>query len=366
MFLRSLGLLLWCATVSVAFAAGRKVPQLTFAKRVHNFGLVAEEKGAVGCVFTFTNTGKASLVITNATADCGCTIPTYPLESIEPGQTGELRVSYNPEGRPGTFIKHVRVYSNASEAPIELEIKGTVTTLGGNEDRRYQLRVGGLQVSNKRLVFPIVSSADSSIVRLVVNNPTDKAIAVRFTQIPRFVSISKAAFTLAPNEPEELYLTTQPQFTRKPGFYLEPLLLEATPEGGKRATEGILIDVPVIEPSVARMREVAPEMQLLTYHDFGEREVSDTISGEIEISNTGNAPLKIYDFFSGSPALSLILDSRVVAPGEKTLLRYTLYMSLVKELGGVLAHNASLLVNDPHGPYRKIKFKASIKKQVQP
>ena len=95
---------------------GEAIPAITFADSVHNFGLVAEEKGPVGCIFSFTNTGNAPLVITNATADCGCTTPSYTRETVEPGAKGEVRVSYNPEGRPGTFVKKVRIYSNAQGA----------------------------------------------------------------------------------------------------------------------------------------------------------------------------------------------------------------------------------------------------------
>ena len=36
-------------------------------------------------VFTFTNTGKEPLIITNAKGSCGCTVPEYPKEPIAPG-----------------------------------------------------------------------------------------------------------------------------------------------------------------------------------------------------------------------------------------------------------------------------------------
>src|SRR5512139_718104 len=49
---------------------------ITFSMLEHNFGAVkAGEK--VGCIFPFTNTGDADLVLTSATASCGCTVPKY-------------------------------------------------------------------------------------------------------------------------------------------------------------------------------------------------------------------------------------------------------------------------------------------------
>ncbi len=79
-------------------------------------------------VFKFTNTGNAPLVITNAQGSCGCTVPSYPKEPIAPGETGEIKVTYDIN-RLGTFTKTVTLTTNAvkpEEKSIKLMIKGTV------------------------------------------------------------------------------------------------------------------------------------------------------------------------------------------------------------------------------------------------
>lgn len=339
------------------------IPVISFADSVYNFGLVAEEKGPVGCVFSFTNTGKVPLVITNATADCGCTTPSYTLEPIEPGKRGEVRVSYNPEGRPGTFVKKIRVYSNAGEYPKELVIKGNVTTLGGNEDRKYQLRVGGLQVSNRRLSFPIVSASSGATIRLVVNNPTDYPITVRFRKVPKFVTMSKTEFTLAPNEPEELYLTSQVLAGDKSSLRQSVLHLEAKDmQSGTRERADIEVSMPVVSDQLMEENDTAPKMELLTYFDFGERSEAETIKGVIPIENNGNAPLEIYSVVSGNKAISIKAKSKTIAAGAKGELVYSINMREVTRQGGKLSQNIDILVNDPNGPLRKVRFMVTTKK----
>lgn len=102
-------------------------PQISFAEKQYNFGIVAENGGPISHFFEFTNTGDAPLVIISATASCGCTRPTYPTEPIAPGKKGKIKVTYLPEGRPGEFDKVVKVRTNAKDSKkISLKITGTV------------------------------------------------------------------------------------------------------------------------------------------------------------------------------------------------------------------------------------------------
>lgn len=78
-------------------------------------------------VFTFTNTGDAPLQITNAKGSCGCTVPTYPKEPINPGEKAKIEVRYDTN-RIGPFQKTVTLTTNEPEAVSThiLKIHGTV------------------------------------------------------------------------------------------------------------------------------------------------------------------------------------------------------------------------------------------------
>ena len=106
----------------LAFAAGEA--EIKFDKTSHNFGSVPESQ-KVTCTFKFTNTGDNLLVIHQAIASCGCTVPKYSKEPIKPGESGEITVTYNGAGKfPGHFKKSITIRTNAKQEIIRLYIEG--------------------------------------------------------------------------------------------------------------------------------------------------------------------------------------------------------------------------------------------------
>jgi hypothetical protein len=99
------------------------VPTLTFATTVVDYGMI--KKGSEpNRTFTFKNTGNAPLLITDAKASCGCTVPTFPQGAILPGESSEIIVRYDTQ-RVGLISKSVTILSNAGE-PVVLKITGEV------------------------------------------------------------------------------------------------------------------------------------------------------------------------------------------------------------------------------------------------
>ena len=104
-------------------------PEMTFEKTVHDFGTI-EQGTNVETTFTFTNTGNAPLVITNAKSTCGCTTPDVPKnESIAPGETRQMTVKFNGSGQ-GQVTKTVTLSANTESGTEKLRIKAFVTPKG--------------------------------------------------------------------------------------------------------------------------------------------------------------------------------------------------------------------------------------------
>ena len=76
--------------VAMSAVAGAKIK---FDKFEHDYGTFSAKNGLQTCVFTFVNTGDKPLVITQAVASCGCTVPTYTKQPIQPGEKGELKAA---------------------------------------------------------------------------------------------------------------------------------------------------------------------------------------------------------------------------------------------------------------------------------
>ncbi len=91
----------------------------------YNFGKAVDGE-KVSYNFRFKNTGQKPLIITAASASCGCTVPEKPELPILPGDTGFIKVVFNSEGRVGTAHKTVHVISNARPDFPDLLLTGEV------------------------------------------------------------------------------------------------------------------------------------------------------------------------------------------------------------------------------------------------
>ena len=100
-------------------------PVMTFAKESHDFGQVNEGDKVVFDFF-FTNTGKSALIISNATATCGCTVPEYPKQPLAPGNTGIIHVLFNSTGKSGMQNKIITLTTNTFKGNEELHLVGNV------------------------------------------------------------------------------------------------------------------------------------------------------------------------------------------------------------------------------------------------
>ena len=150
---------LFMALTAVAMMAQQ--PVITFEKTEHDFGKINEADGRVSTVFEFKNEGMAPLVLSNVRASCGCTTPTWTKEPIEPGQTGSITVTYNPNGRPGRFQKTVTITSNATEATKRVYIKGEVIPKAAKPANKYTVAVGALNMKTKTLDLGTIKKGES-------------------------------------------------------------------------------------------------------------------------------------------------------------------------------------------------------------
>ena len=101
-----------------------KTPEITFEKLVHDYGQIYQGENGE-CEFVFKNTGKAELVLTNCRSSCGCTVPSWPKDSIAPGKKAVIKVKYNTQ-RIGQINKTITVESNAVNDRVVLKITGNV------------------------------------------------------------------------------------------------------------------------------------------------------------------------------------------------------------------------------------------------
>lgn len=119
-------------TASASDSQEQKYPKLVFDNTTHDFGNI-NEGDIVEHDFTFKNEGEAPLIITNARASCGCTVPEYPKnKAIAPGEEGKMTIRFNSNGRPNQQMKSIRITSNTEKGQETLRIKAFVNPKNKN------------------------------------------------------------------------------------------------------------------------------------------------------------------------------------------------------------------------------------------
>jgi hypothetical protein len=125
-----------CLLLFVSMAAAQAVPNeesvaqspttaITFDESEFNFGKVAVGE-KVQHIYRFTNTGDEPLVLSNAKGSCGCTVPTWPKDPIQPGGSGAIVVEFDTKGKMGPQVKQVTITANTDPTHTNVYIKGEV------------------------------------------------------------------------------------------------------------------------------------------------------------------------------------------------------------------------------------------------
>ncbi len=112
----------------ITLSMAQKPAQIKFDQTTHNFGSFSESNPKVTCTFTYTNVGEQPLVVNQAIASCGCTVPEYTKTPVQPGEKGEIKVTYNGAGKfPGHFKKSITIRTNGAVEMTRLYIEGDMT-----------------------------------------------------------------------------------------------------------------------------------------------------------------------------------------------------------------------------------------------
>ncbi len=100
--------------------------ELTFKETTYDFGEIAQGE-KVEKEYEFTNTGKSPLKIVDAKSSCGCTVPAFPEEMIQPGETNKIKVVFDSFGKRGDIKKKITVSANTyPKTTTEIYLTGKV------------------------------------------------------------------------------------------------------------------------------------------------------------------------------------------------------------------------------------------------
>lgn len=340
------------ALVAVAMMAQQAV--ITFEKTDHDFGKINEADGKVTTVFTFKNEGMEPLVLSNVRASCGCTTPKWPRQPIEPGQTGEITVTYNPNGRPGRFTKTVTITSNATEPTTRVTIKGEVIPKPAKPVDKYPVKMGELSLKQKEVNFAKLLNTATKTYEIEYANQTDHDITVAIVPAKGQEKYLDAVVTLANVKPQEtgkVQIALTPETANIFGPIEGSFLIVVN--GKQVATDDykIIVRADIDEDFSTLSAEDhrnAPILDVAATVNMGNIAAGKVGKRTVSLTNVGADPLKIRRVLNNNKELKATYNKSELKNGKSAQLKLEVPTAGLQ--AGAYSRQLTLITNDPAKP----------------
>ncbi|MGN1376605.1 MAG: DUF1573 domain-containing protein [Prevotella sp.] len=309
--------------------------------------------------FELRNKGN-DLIIDTVRTSCGCTTASYPKGIISKGDRFDVNITYDAL-QLGHFNKEVAIFSNASNVPFFLRIKGVVVE--GSEDilTDYKYKIGDLLTDKNDIEFDDVNKGETPIQKIRVKNNSGKDIMPSVMHLPPYLSATISPTTIRPGRSGEITLKLNSSKLRNYGLNQSSLYLGMFPGDKVNAEKEITVSS-VLLPSFRNLSEtqkanspaISISTETLELGAFGD---NNEKSGTITIENIGKKMLDINSLQMFTTGLKVRLNKTRLQPGESAKMKITAYKKQLKHARS--KPRVLMITNDPNKP--KVVININIK-----
>lgn len=326
--------------------AQKPSPQISFTEKDFDFGVIKEEAGNVSHVFKFKNKGNSPLILNNVTASCGCTTPQWTRQPVAPNQEGQIKVTFSPAGRRGSFNKTVTIRSNASTPVVMLHIKGNITPRQKTPQEIYRRKVGPLSFRTTILPFIRLKENEVKIDSLEFMNLTDKAIKVETKRVPNHLGVKIVPENLMPGEKGYMIVNFDAQKRKLFGYVLDRIYLRI--DGSDSYQYGISVSATIEEDFSHLSRQQMEDAPVPVFKekvfDFGKIAEGQKIEHDFVLTNEGVNDLHIRRIRTTCGCTVVTPDKKIIKGGESVALK-TVFNSKGKR--GRNSKTITVITNSP-------------------
>jgi len=311
-----------------------------------NCGPVGYES-PVTATFELQNKGGRKLRISDVKMSCGCTSVEYPRTDIAGNSTFEIKMTYDAR-QLGHFDKMAAVYSNGSEKPVYLRMKGVVLAEMNDFVGNYTYSIGDMRIDMNELEFDDVNRGEQPVQEIHIYNAGSSVLQPNLMHLPPYLTATMAPERLAPGRAGKMTVTLHSENLFDYGLTQTSVYLAEKP--GDKVNKGNDIGVStVLLPSFAHITDVdrqqAPKLVMSAEQLDFQFNGKSKQKGEIILMNDGQTTLNISSLQMFTPGLQVTLPKRELKPGETTKLKIT---AVAKDLKRARTKPRVLMItNDP-------------------
>lgn len=339
------------ASLLFSITALGQQPVITFDKTTHDFGKINEADGRVTTVFEFKNEGMIPLILSNVRASCGCTTPKWTREPIAPGATGQITVTYNPNGRPGRFQKSITVTSNTETPTTRLYIKGEVIPKPVDPAQKYPVRMGELNLKKNSWNYGILAKKPGSRISYIeYANTTDHTIKVALETLPgdNYLKPMATRKEIKPGETGNIQLAFNTNDC--PIWGPVETKLYVIVNGERKITDEYAITIKAdvredFSKLTVEQQQQAPIIDMANMINVGTIKAGKKYTAKLSMSNAGINPLLIRRIVNNDDALTVHEPKVAIKSGKKA--EATILINTAGLAPGNYSRVISVISNDP-------------------
>jgi hypothetical protein len=146
------------------YAKDAKEPRMIFKSKVIDLGAMTQGE-TKKAFFEFNNAGNVDLVIARTRSSCGCATAFSTRKMVPPDSGGTVEVTFNSTQFRGAKVKHVYVYSNDPQVPVDtLTIKAFVKS--------------EIDCTPRNILFSNAKKGERLSAKVFLYNPGEKPVTV--------------------------------------------------------------------------------------------------------------------------------------------------------------------------------------------
>ncbi len=300
----------------------------------------------VTAVFELENKAGKKLHIQDVKVSCGCTRVEYPRTDVSGHSKFQIKMTYDAR-QLGHYNKMAVVYSNGTDKPLVLRMKGVVMAeLQEDFSGTYAYTVGDLRIDTNELEFDDVNKGEQPVQEIHIFNSGTETCQPNMMHLPPYLSATMSPLKLAPGRAGKMTVTLNSDLLHDYGLTQSTVYLAQNP-GDKVKTGNDIGVSAVLLPAVIETLPTThhPTLQLsaeqLTFDFQGRQKMKD----QIVLTNTGKSDLKISSLQLFTSGLKVTLSKRQLRPGESAKLKIT---AIAKDLRKARTKPRVLMItNDP-------------------
>ena len=320
--------------------------QLSVKNEVIDCGNVIYEQ-PVTAKFEMQNMSSNPISIKDVKTSCGCTTVEYPKGQIAPGESFVVNATYDSR-QMGHFFKDIALYSDASQQPFYLQIRGVVVEEIIDFAGQYPYTIADLNVDRNDVEFDDVNRGDRPVQKINIRNASSKSVSPVVMHLPSYMQAQVSPTTLQPGRQGTISLILDSKKVRDYGLTQTSVFLGMYPGDKVHPDKEISVST-VLLPAFTEMTET--QMQYAPKLGLSAEELNIAFNGKakktetIIIENLGRSELDISSLQMFTSGMKVKLNKTKLQAGEQAKLKITVDAKEIKKARS--KPRVLMITNDP-------------------